>query len=420
MKDTSKIISGIDIGSTKIAVVIAEWFQNENKINILGVGESPSYGLKKGIVINMDQTIDSLSKAILEAEKQADIEIESAFVGITGDHIKGINYSGVITISKNNQRHPAGQEITKEDIRRVLEHAQSINLSPDRRILHVLSQDFKVDDRNGIKNPLGLAGHRLEAQVHLVTSAINVEKDLRTCLEKIGINIIDFVLEPLASAYSVLDNNEKKLGVILIDIGGGTSDIIVYNDEGVLHAGSIPIGGSNITYDIAYGVQTTLEHAEQLKCEYGSAKSALANLEENINISGTNGRESKQISPKNLAEIIEPRMEEIFSLLKNEIRKSNYLGEYTFGIVLTGGGSKLKNINDLAQEIFQSSIKIGQPNQKGGVSEKVNNPRYSTGTGLIHYGIENWNNLEYDTTINNNQIFQKSFNKIINFIKNWY
>ena len=418
--EEKQIISGIDIGTTKIAVVIAEWDKVENKIDILGVGEAPSNGLKKGIVVNMNQTVDSLTQALLTAEQQADIEVDRAFVGITGDHIRGINYSGVITVSKGSNRQTMGQEITQEDVQRVLDNAQSINLSPERRILHVLSRDFKVDDRSGIKSPLGLAGHRLEAKVHLVTSAINVEKDLYTCLEKTGVRVMDFVLESLASAHSVLDENERKLGVILLDIGGGTTDVIVYHEDGVMHAGTVPLGGSNITYDIAYGVQTTLEQAEQLKCQYGSAKSALADSEENINITGTNGRESKTISRKRLADIIEPRMDEIFHLVKNEIRKSNYPGDYTFGIVLTGGGSKLDHVTDLAQEIFQQHIKVGHPHLSGGVSEKVNNPHYSTSVGLINYGRQNWSELEYDNSIKINSIFKRSLNKMGNLLNNWY
>ena len=416
--EDKKIISGIDIGTTKIAVVIAEWDKINDKISILGVGESPSYGLKKGIVVNMDQTVKSINEAISLAEKQADIEVNSAFVGITGDHIKGINYSGVITISKTNNRQAMGQEITSRDIDRVLENAQSINLSPDRRILHVLSRDFKVDDRSGIKNPLGLAGHRLEAKVHLVTSAINVEKDLYTCMEKAGLEVLDFVLEPLASAYSVLDDNEKNLGVILIDIGGGTTDIIIYHENGVMHAGAIPLGGSNITYDIAYGVQTTLEQAEKLKCEYGSAKSALGDPEQNINITGTNGRDAKSISKKDLASIIEPRMNEIFRLVQYELRKSDFIGNYTFGMVLTGGGSKLEHITDLAQEVFQQNIKVGHPELIGGISEKVNNPRYSTAVGLINYGLENFPKFEYPNQNDINSILKKQFLKIKNIISN--
>ena len=416
--ENKTIIAGIDIGTTKIAVVIAECLND--RCCILGFGESPSNGLKKGIVVDMNQTIESLNTALLEAEKQADIQIEEALVGITGDHIKGINYSGVITISKNRNQQPLGQEITQDDIQRVLDHAQSINLASDRRILHVLSQDFKVDDRNGIKNPLGLAGHRLEAKVHLVTSAINVEKDLNTCLEKVGIKVLDFVLEPLASAYSILDDNERQLGVILVDIGGGTTDVIVYHEMGVLHAGAIPLGGHNITYDIAYGIQTTMEQAEKLKCQFGSAKSAMADPEENITISGTGGRDDKMISKKRLAEIIEPRMDEILKLVKNEIRKSDYFGEYTFGIVLTGGGAQLEHISDLAQEIFKQPIKIGKPQLKGGVSEQVNTPRYSTSVGLINYGKNNWNNKNFDELNSLSSFIKNLLSKISNYFKNWY
>ena len=418
--ENKQIITGIDIGTTKIAVIIAECTGEDNQIRILGVGEAPSDGLKKGVVVNMDQTVESLSLALVEAENQADINVDQAFVGITGDHIRGINYSGVITISKGRNRQSVGQEITQDDICRVLDHAQSINLSPDRRILHVLSRDFKVDDRSGIKNPLGLAGHRLEAKVHLVTSAINVEKDLHSCIEKVGVNVQEFVLEPLASAYSVLDDNEQQLGVILIDIGGGTTDVIVYHETGVLHAGAVPLGGHNITFDIAYGVQTTLEQAEQLKCQYGSAKSAIADPEETITITGTSGRQAKTVSKKSLAEIIEPRMDEIFRLVKNEIRKSDYLGEYTFGIVLTGGGSQLEHVSDLAQEIFHLPIKIGKPKLSGGVSEKVNTPRYATGVGLINYGRDNWKKQEYDQSGNIQAILKQSFSKMGNYIKNWY
>ena len=418
MTEDKRIITGIDIGTTKIAVVIAEW-SNKDEMKIMGVGKSPAIGLKRGVVVNIAETVESISTAIHEAEKQADHEVSEALVGITGDHVRGINYSGVITVNKNNNRQPVGQEISQSDIQRVLEHAQSINISPDRRILHVLTQEFKVDDRSGIKNPQGLSGHRLEAKVHLVTSAINTEKDIRTCMEKAGVEILDFVLEPLASAYSVLDINERDLGVVLIDIGGGTTDIIVYRDGGVMHAGAIPIGGSNITNDIAYGLQTTREQAELIKCKYGSARTALADPEENITIAGTGGRNSKMVSQNQLASIIEPRMDEIFSLAKNEINKSNYHGENTFGIVLTGGGSRLRHVEDLAQDIFKQPIKIGMPELKGGISEKVNNPRFSTAVGLIKYGIQNWQDLDYgDESITS--IFQDFYSKLKKLFNNWY
>jgi cell division protein FtsA len=418
MKDEKQIITGIDIGTTKIAVVIAEWAE-KGEIKILGVGQSPSHGLKRGVVVNIAETVESIKSAVHVAEKQADVKVEAALVGITGDHVKGINYSGVITVNKNNSRQPVGQEISQQDIHRVIEHAQSINLSPDRRILHVLTQEFKVDDRSGIKNPLGLSGHRLEAKVHLVTSAINTEKDIRTCMDVAGIDVMEFVLEPLASAHSVLDKNERDLGVVLIDIGGGTTDVIVYRDGGVMHAGAIPIGGTNITNDIAYGLQTSREQAEMIKCQYGSARTALAEPEEDITIAGTGGRESKTVSQHVLASIIEPRMDEIFRLAKNEIGKSNCQGENTFGIVLTGGGSQLIHVEDLAQEIFTQPVKIGKPEIMGGVSEKVNNPRYATAVGLLKYGVENWQEIEIgEVTIVST--FQEFFSKLKKVFNNWY
>lgn len=414
--NNKNIITGIDIGTTKIAVIIAEC--DENEIKIIGIGEAPSFGLKKGVVVDMGETVESLLSALSKAEKQADVIVENAFVGITGDHIRGINYSGVVTISKSQQ--PIGQEITQNDIYRVLEHAQSINLSPDRKILHVLSRDFKVDDRSGIKNPRGLAGHRLEAQVHLVTSAINVEKDLESCLRKAGVNILDFILEPLASSHAVLDKNERKLGVVLVDIGGGTTDVIVYHETGVLHSAVIPLGGQNITYDIAYGIQTTIEQAETLKCKYGSAKNALVDSNENITIKGIAGRETKKISKNNLSEIIEPRMDEILRLVKNEIKKSNYLGDFTFGIVLTGGGSQLENIEDLAQEIFQQPIKIGFPKMTSTLSNDINSPRYATGIGLINFANLYWEKNDYMQKNKIPNLYRELINRFKNIFDNWY
>jgi cell division protein FtsA len=283
----------------------------------------------------------------------------------------------------------------------------------------VLTQEYKVDDRSGIKSPLGLSGHRLEAKVHLVTSAKNTEKDLRTCLDKVSIEVLDFVLEPLASAHSVLDKNERELGVVLIDIGGGTTDVIVYKDGGVMHAGAIPIGGTNITNDIAYGLQTSREQAEIIKCQHGCARISLANTDDNITISGTSGRESKSVSQNMLSTIIEPRMDEIFRLAKNEVNKSNCQKDNTFGIVLTGGGAQLLHVEDLAQEIFQQPVKIGKPELKGGISESVNDPRYATAVGLIKYGMENWEELEYgEVTISS--AFQDFFSKLKKVFNNWY
>ena len=420
MLHNTDIISSIDIGTTKVTALIVE-LQDIDTIKVLGFGISNSDGLKKGIVVDIHKTTKAIRDAVSQAEAQADCQIEDAFVGLTGEHIKGINYSGVITINKNNNRQPIGQEIVKNDIDRVVEHAQSINISPDRKILHVLNQSYKVDSRDGIKNPLGLSGHRLEAKVHLVTSALNVENDIKTCLSNANINVSSFVLEPLASSYAVLDKNERDLGVVLIDIGGGTTDVIVYKDSGVMHAGSIPIGGKNITSDIAYGLQISLEQAEKLKCSHGIAKMSLANKEPDLVIAGMSGRDSKNISQFDLAEIIEPRVDEIFKLAKNEINKSNCQNDNTFGIVLTGGGAQLEYIKDLAQYIFQQNIKIGIPNITCELSEKLTNPRYSTGVGLINYAIEYLNepgcNLPGPSINSIFSDFMKNLKKLFN---KWY
>ena len=415
----NEIIASIDIGTTKIAVIIAE--KNNNSLNILGFGEEESKGLDKGVVVNIKSTVDSLKNALDMAEKQAEHEIDSAYIGLTGENIKGINCSGAITISNSDYLNPAGEVITKKDINKVLDHAKAINLSPDRKILHVLSQNFKVDERDGIKDPEGLSGHRLEAKVHLVTISRNIEKDLATCLELCGLDVNGFILEPLASSHSILDKDEKELGTVLVDIGGGTSDIIVYHNNAILHTGAISLGGENLTKDIAYGLQISMEQAETIKCENGIAKTALSNEEKKLSIKGTNGREEREISEKEIAHIIEPRMREIFHLIKNEIRKSEKHNDLTFGIVLTGGGSNLKNIIELAEEVFELKVKKGIPDSINGIIDIINNPRYATVIGIAKYVSSNNNILdsaldEYDD-YNLLEIIKSKLNRLIDFIK---
>ncbi len=404
-------ITGIDIGTTKIAVIIGE--KKDGAINIIGFGKTSSSGLSKGVVVDIDKTISSISKAIKQAETQAGIEIETAYIGLTGEHIKGINCSGAITISSNDYRNPAGEQIDQKDIEKVLEHSQAINLSPDRKILHVLSREFKVDEKNGILNPIGLSGHRLEANVHLVTIARNIEKDLKTCIEQCGVDIEGFILEPLASSSSVLDENEKKLGSILIDIGGGTSDIIIYHNNAIIHTGAIPFGGENISKDIAYGLQTSLEQAEILKCKYGIAKTSLADDQNKIKILGTNGRGDKEISEKDLAGIIEPRLIEIFTLALEEINKSESKGEFTFGTILTGGGASLRDISEIAKDIFNMPVKIGIPDSVNGKIDIINNPRFATTIGIIKYAIDNQKNINEQINFNKEtNIFSLLKNKL--------
>ena len=413
-KHTNEIISVIDIGTTKIIVLIAEYDLRQNIISkVIGFGESHSDGLKRGVVVDINKTIQSITSAVESAEQQAGMEISHAFVGISGDHISSLNYSGVTSINTNSQNQAIGHSITSEDIEKVQELAANINISPDRRIMHILPQEYIVDDQEGISSPLGLSGRRLEAKVHLVTSSINTEKDILTCLDAIGISVIEFILEPLASAYSVLNSDERNLGSILIDIGGGTTDVISYENGSVLHTGVVPIGGTIITNDIAYRVQTSIEQAEELKQNYGSSNLIDANPNDDIIVKGVAGRNEFKISQKMLSEVIEPRIKEIFELVKSEIEKTNFNGDYTFGIVLTGGGSKLEGILKTAYEVFNMPIKKGLPINDfeiENIETDILDPRYATAIGLIKYAGQNFNNY--------NKINQNSFIEMIkNFIK---
>ena len=412
-----KIITGIDVGTTKIAVIIAE-IGNES-INILGFGESNSEGLRRGIVVDIDKTSDAIEEAVDKAEEQAELEIDSAFIGITGEHVKGINCSGTITISNNEYMNPAGEKITKEDIKKVLESAEAINLPAQRKILHTLSREFKVDDSPNIINPEGLSGHRLEANVHIVTIARNIETDLKTCLGRVGIEFNGLILEPLASASSVLDNHEKQLGVALIDIGGGTTDIIIYNNKSVMHTAAIPLGGKSLTKDIALGLTITLDQAEKLKCKHGLAKESLSSDENDIIIIGTNGRSDSKISQRKLSAIIEARMKEIFVLTKSEFRRVENECHLNFGVVITGGGSNLKNIEDLAMEVFELDVQKGIPNSINGIDDIINNPRYATTVGLIKYIAEN-KDLRIkkdDDDLDLLDIVKKYYKKLMRYLK---
>ena len=413
----NKIITSIDVGTTKIAVVIAE--KKNNSLNILGFGEEESHGLDKGIVVNIKNTVKSMKSALNQAEEQADYETESVYVGLTGENIKGINCSGAITISNSDYLNPAGEIILESDVKKVLDHAKAINLSPDRKILHVLSQDFKVDERDGIKDPIGLSGHRLEAKVHLVTISRNIERDLTTCLEECGLDVNGFILEPLASAKSILDYNEKELGTVLVDIGGGTSDVIVYHSNSILHTGAISLGGEILTKDLAFGLQSSIEQAEIIKCKHGISKKALASEDNKIIIPGTNGREDREISQIEIANIIEPRMREIFHLIKSEIRKSEKHNDLTFGIVLTGGGSRLNNIIELAEEVFELRVKIGVPDSINGIIDIINNPRYATVIGIAQCALSDDNTIleSSKNKIDTINIINNMIDKFLNFIK---
>jgi cell division protein FtsA len=375
----SNVIVGLDIGTTKIGVIIAE-INESGSLNIVGVGVSHSDGLRKGVVVNIDKTVHAIEKAIEEAELMAGIDVDAVYVGIAGDHIRSINSKGVIAVSR------ADNEITPQDINRVLDAAKAIAIPPDREILHVIPQEYIVDDQTGIKEPIGMSGVRLEAEVHVVTGAITSMQNIYKSVEKAGLTVLDLVLEPLASSYSVLSDDEKELGVVLIDIGGGTTDIAIFFEESIRHTAVVALAGKNVTSDVAIGIRTPVDQAELIKKNHGLALSAMAQSDEFIEVPGVGGREAREVSRSVLANIIEPRMEEIFTLALREIKRTEYANMLGAGIVLTGGGSLLEGIQPLAEAVFNMPVRIGKPGGFGGLTETVSNPIFSTGVGLVQYG----------------------------------
>jgi len=375
-----QIFAGLDIGTNKIAVLIAET-DEFNSFKIIGVGVSPSEGLRRGVVVNIEKTIQSIESALKEAELMAGIEIDSVFVGIAGDHVRSINSRGVVAVAGPNH------EIKPDDIRRVIEAAKAVSLPIDRDLIHVIPQEYIVDDQGGIKNPIGFSGVRLEAEVHIVTGAVTSAQNIFRCVQRAGLKVRSLVLEPLASSYSVLGDDEKEIGVGLLDFGGGTTDIALFFEGSIRHTAVIGLGGRNVTNDIAQGMRTPLDQAEKIKLKYGCA---IENKNENgemIEVPGVGGRPSSLVPKSFLTAIIKPRIEEILTLAKREIYRSDYSDFLNAGFVLTGGGSMLEGIVDLGEQIFDAPVKLGVPHGFGGLVGLARSPIHATGIGLIEYGI---------------------------------
>ncbi|MCK4577625.1 MAG: cell division protein FtsA [Candidatus Marinimicrobia bacterium] len=381
------LVCGLEVGTAKVCAVIAQ-VDEHGEMNLLGFGRAPSNGIRKGMVVSVKETIASIESAVLEAENQADVKMDGVYVAISGEQIRSMNNSGVITVSRGESHLPANQEIAEDDISRVLDQAKAITLPTEREILHVLPQEFKIDQHDGIKDPLGHVGHRLEARVHLVTIVTSAAQNITRCVEAAGLWVEALVLAPLASAYAVLDETEKDQGVVLIDMGGGTTDIIVYYDGGVRHTAVIPYGGNRVTNDIAQILHTTFQRAEALKRDHGSAKFPANQDDEEITIEGIAGRPPQTTTRKGLSSIIEPRLEEILMLCRNEVRKSEVNDKLTFGVVLTGGGIMVQEVEEKAGEVFNSDTKIGKPAHIAGLENLMDSPEYATVTGLLLYGRE--------------------------------
>ncbi len=404
MKKKENLVVGLDIGTTKVCAIVGE--VNEDGIDIIGIGTSGSRGLRRGVVVNIESTVGSIRKAVEEAELMAGCEITEVYTGIAGGHIRGFNSHGVIAIKD--------KEVRESDIRRVVDAAAAVAIPMDRELIHIVPQEFIVDDQDGIKEPLGMSGVRLEAKVHIVTGAVASAQNIIKCANQTGLNVADIVLQQLASAEACLNPDEKELGVILVDIGGGTTDIALFAGGSLRHTAVVALGGNHITNDLAVGLRTPLPEAERLKKKYGCAQAKMVKEDETIKVPGVGGREPKNISRKVIAEIIEARVEEIFSLVQREMLKTGTDSPLAAGVVITGGSAALDGIENLGEGFFNLPVRIGYPTGIGGLADVVNSPMYSTGVGLILYGARNRVNSRFRIRDEN------IFGKVRNRMREWF
>jgi len=385
-----KRISGLDIGTTKISAVIGE-MDPDGGMGIVGVGIVPSEGLRRGVVVNLDKTVSSITRAIREAERMGGVQAKGVHAGIAGDHIRSINSRGVIAVSRNSDG------ITQGDVERVIEAAKAVAIPTDREIVHAIPQEYIVDDQDGIRDPIGISGVRLEAEVHIITGAITCTRNLCRSIQKAGLKVEGLVLEPLATSLAVLDEDERNLGVVLLDIGGGTTDIAVFSEGSIRHTAVVGLGGCNVTNDVAIGLRTPVDKAEMLKIEHGCALASLVDEEETIEVPGVGGRPPRTISRRLLASMIEPRVEEILTLALKEVKQHHVADLLGAGVVLTGGTSAMQGVCELAEQVFDMPVRVGVPTGVKGLADSVQDPRYSTGVGLALYAaseehVENGSN----------------------------
>ena len=374
----NRMIVGLDIGTSKVVAIVGE-VSPEGKLEIVGIGSHGSKGLKKGVVVNIDSTVQSIQRAIEEAELMAGCQIQSVYAGIAGSHIRSMGSHGIVAIRDG--------EVYQPDIERVIDAAQAVAIPADQKILHILPQEFIIDAQEGVKEPLGMSGVRLEAKVHLVTCAVNAAQNIEKCIKQCGLGVDDIILEQLASSYSVLTEDEKDLGVCLVDIGGGTSDIAIFTEGAIKHTAVIPIAGDQVTNDIAMALRTPTQNAEEIKIKYACALASLAGDNETIKVPSVGERDDRSLSRQALAEVVEPRYEELFTLIQAELRRSGFEELIPAGVVLTGGTSKMEGVVELAEEIFHMPVSIGKPKQVSGLADIVRNPIYATAVGLLQYGV---------------------------------
>ena len=403
----NRLIVGLDIGTTKICCVVGE--ATSNGVDIVGIGMHPSVGLRKGVVVNIEKTVDSIKRAVEEAELMAGCEISSVYAGIAGGHIKGFNSHGVIAV-KN-------REVGGADIERVLEAARAVAIPMDREVIHTIAQEFIVDDQDGIQDPMGMAGVRLEAKVHIVTGAVTSAQNIIRCAHSAGLDVCDIVLESLASAEAVLTEEERDLGVALIDFGGGTTDLAIFSQNSIKHTAVLALGGTNLTNDIAIGLRTPMNFAEDIKKKYGCCLTTMIDPSQIIEVESVGGRQNRTVSREVLGEILEPRVEEIFALINRDMMRSGYDQSVSSGVVITGGAAMLEGVPEVAEQVFDLPVRRGFPLTVGGLTDVINNPMFATAVGLVIYGMKQ----EQGQAEKIFRIRQKNiFNRVASRMKKWF
>lgn len=376
--ETENMIVGLDIGTSKVVAIVGKR-KMDGTIEVVGIGSHPSRGLKRGVVVNIETTVQAIQRAVEEAELMAGCRIHSVYAGIAGSHIKSLNSHGIVAIRD--------REVTQADIDRVIDAAQAVAIPADQKILHILPQEFVIDSQEGIKEPMGMSGVRLEAKVHLVTCAVNAAQNIEKCVKRCGLEVDDIILEQLASSHAILTEDEKELGVCVVDIGGGTTDIAVFTGGAIRHTAVIPIAGDQVTNDIAMALRTPTQNAEEIKIKYACALTQLAGADETIKVPSVGDRAPRDLSRQALAEVVEPRYEELFTLVQSELRRSGFEDMIPAGIVITGGSSTMEGVVELAEEIFHMPVRLACPQAVSGMTEVVNNPIYATGVGLLIHGF---------------------------------
>jgi cell division protein FtsA len=405
VKEDKNLIVGLDIGTSKIVTIVAELLP-EGSLKVIGLGQHASRGLKKGVVINIDSTMQAIQRSLEEAELMADCKINTVFTGIAGSHIKSINSHGMVKIKE--------AEVTQMDVDRVVETARAVALPADQQILHILTQEFIIDGQEDVREPLGMSGMKLEVKVHIVTGAVAAAQNIVKCIKRCGLEVSDLILQPLASSIAVLTEDEKELGVCLVDIGGGTTDIAVFKNGSIRHTAVIPIAGDQMTNDIAVAFRTPTQSAEDIKIKHGCALRQLADPREVVEVPGVDGREPRQLSVQTLAEVVEPRVVELYELVLQELRRSGMEEMIASGVVITGGSSMMRGMIELGEEVFHTPVRLGMPRYVGGLSEVVSNPRYATAVGLVLMGKQQ---LERHMIV---QMESSAIGRVLDKMKSWF